>query len=164
MQIIQSIREKGAAITVAVIVLCLIGFILMDAKPGSGNGAISQSLGKVNGESIDLTEFNKRVGIAELQEQQRSGQRPSGVRANQLRDQIWNTLIAEKIFFAEAAKVGIDFTPAELSSVLLSSDPANPFMQQQGMQDASGKLDIAKAQEALRNIKKLTGEQKEQVK
>ena len=163
MQIIQSIREKGAAITVAVIVLCLIGFILMDAKPGSGNGVTSQSLGKVNGESIDLTEFNKRVGIAELQEQQRSGQRPSGVRANQLRDQIWNTLIAEKIFFAEAAKVGIDFTPAELSSILLSSDPANPFMQQQGMQDASGKLDIAKAQEALRNIKKLTGDQKDQV-
>lgn len=163
MQIIQSIREKGAAITVAVIVLCLVGFILMDAKPGSGNGPTSQTLGKVNGESIDLTEFNKRVGIAELQEQQRSGQRPSGVRANQLRDQIWNTLIAEKIFFAEAAKLGIDFTPAELSSILLSNDPANPFMQQQGMQDAMGKLDISKAQEALRNIKKLAGEQKEQV-
>ncbi len=163
MQIIQSIREKGAAITVAVIVLCLIGFILMDAKPGSGGNASSQSLGKVNGESIDLTAFNKRVNIAELQEQQRSGQRPSGVRANQLRDQIWNTLVAEKIFFEEAAKVGIDFTPTELSSILLSSDPSNPFMQQQGMQDASGKLDITKAQEALRNIKKLTGEQKEQV-
>lgn len=163
MQIIQSIREKGAAITVAVIVLCLIGFILMDAKPGSGNGPTSQTLGKVNGESIDLTEFNKRVGIAELQEQQRSGQRPTGVRANQLRDQIWNTLVAEKIFFAEAAKIGIEFTASELSSILLSNDPANPFMQQQGMQDATGKLDIAKAQEALRNIKKLTGEQKEQV-
>ena len=163
MQIIQSIREKGAAITVAVIVLCLVGFILMDAKPGNGQGSTSQSLGEVNGESIDLMEFNKRVGIAELQEQQRSGQRPSGVRANQLRDQIWNTLVAEKIFFAEAEKIGISFTPAELSSILLSSDPMNPFMQQQGMQDATGKLDIVKAQEALKNIKKLTGEQKDQV-
>jgi peptidyl-prolyl cis-trans isomerase D len=163
MQIIQSIREKGAAITVAVIVLCLVGFILMDAKPGNGQGSTSQSLGEVNGESIDLTEFNKRVGIAELQEQQQSGQRPSGVRANQLRDQIWNTLVAENIFFAEAEKIGITFSPAELSSILLSSDPNNPFMQQQGMQDVTGKLDIAKAQEALKNIKKLTGEQKEQV-
>ncbi|MEX0636242.1 MAG: peptidylprolyl isomerase [Ferruginibacter sp.] len=164
MQIIQTIREKGAAITVAVIVLCLVGFILMDAKPGSGNNSLSsQSLGKVNGESIDLSTFNKRVNIAELQEQQQSGQRPSGVRANQLRDQIWNTLVAEKIFFKEAAKLGIDFTPTELSSILLSSDPSNPFMQQQGMKDASGNIDIAKAQEALRNIKKLTGEQKDQV-
>ena len=34
MQIIQTIRDKGAAIVIVVIALSLIGFILMDAKPG----------------------------------------------------------------------------------------------------------------------------------
>ncbi len=34
MQIIQRIREKGAAIVIVVISLSLIGFILMDAKQG----------------------------------------------------------------------------------------------------------------------------------
>jgi preprotein translocase subunit SecG len=35
MQIIQSIRDKGAAIVIVVIALSLIGFILMDAQQGS---------------------------------------------------------------------------------------------------------------------------------
>ena len=166
MQIIQSIRDKGAAITVSVIVLCLIGFILMDAKPGNNSlfGSSASSVGKVNGEAIELGEFNKRINQAELQEQQRSGQRPTGVRSNQVRDQVWNQVIAERIFFAEADKLGIQFTATELSSILLSSEQNNPFMQQQGMADpATGQLDVTKAQEALRNIKKLKGEQKEAV-
>lgn len=166
MQIIQSIRDRGAAITVTVIVLCLIGFVLMDAKQGNNQlfGSLAQNVGKVNGEGITLAEFNKRVNEAELQEQQRSGQRPSGTRANQLREQVWNTLVAEKIFFAEAEKLDIEFTPKELSAILLSSDQNNPFMQQQGMVDpTTGQLDISKAQEALRNIKKMKGEQKEAV-
>lgn len=166
MQIIQSIRDKGAAITVGVIVLCLIGFVLMDAKQGNNRlfGSLSQHVGEVNGEAVPLSEFNKKMVQAEGQEEQRSGQRPNGVKINQLREQVWNQIVAEKIFFAEADKLSISFTPAELSSILLSSEPNNPFMQQQGMTDpATGKLDITKAQEALRNIKKFKGDQREAV-
>ena len=166
MQIIQSIRDKGAAITVGVIVLCLIGFVLMDAKQGNNRlfGSLSQHVGEVNGEAVPLSEFNKKMVQAEGQEEQRSGQRPNGVKINQLREQVWNQIVAEKIFFAEADKLSISFTPAELSSILLSSEPNNPFMQQQGMTDpATGRLDITKAQEALRNIKKFKGDQREAV-
>ena len=54
MQIIQNIRDKGAAIVIVVIALSLIGFILMDAKPGSNRSffgeSTSTSVGEVNGE------------------------------------------------------------------------------------------------------------------
>jgi peptidyl-prolyl cis-trans isomerase D len=166
MQIIQSIREKGAAITVAVIVLCLIGFVLMDAKQGNSRlfGSGSTNVGKVNGETIEMAEFNKKMTQAEAQEEQRTGQRPSGTRINQIREQVWNQLVAEKIFLKEADKLGITFTPKELSAVLLSNDQNNPFLQEQSLVDpATGRLDIAKAQEALRNIKKFKGEQKEAI-
>ena len=166
MQIIQSIRDKGAAITVSVIVLCLIGFVLMDAKQGNSRmfGSASTSLGKVNGEAILLSDFNKKMTQAESQEEQRSGQRPTGSKINQIRDQVWNQAVAEKIFYSEAEKLGISFTAKELSAILLSNDQVNPFLQEQGMIDpATGKLDINKAQEALRNIKKFKGEQKEAV-
>ena len=146
MQIIQNIRDRGAAITVTVIVLCLIGFILMDSKQGNNQlfGSNTQSIGKVNGETVEIGEFNKRMTQVELQEEQRTGQRPNGVKVNQLRDQVWNQIVAERIFYAEAEKLGINLTPAELSSILLSSDPSNPFMQQQGMSDpATGQLDVA---------------------
>jgi len=164
MQIIQSIRDKGAAIVIAVITLSLIGFILMDARQGSSNpfNSLSSNVGKVNGENIELGDFNKRVKLLEDQEEQRSGQRPGGVRTYQLREQLWNQMVAEKIFFAEAKKLGIEFTSKELSAILLSNEPNNPFLQERQMIDpATGKLDIAKAQEALSNIKKFKGEQRE---
>lgn len=165
MQIIQSIRDRGAAITVSVIVLCLIGFVLMDARQGNSRlfGSLSKNVGKVNGEGITLAEFNKRITIAETQQEQRTGQRPTGVQANQLREQVWNQMVAEKIFFAEADKLGITFTPAEFSAILLSNDPSNPLLQEQGLKDASGKLDVARAQEVLRNFKKMKADQKELV-
>jgi peptidyl-prolyl cis-trans isomerase D len=165
MQIIQSIRDKGAAIVIVVIALSLIGFIMMDAKQGTSNPfrSMSTKVGKVNGESIELSEFNKRVSETEDMEQQRTGQRPSGSRTYQIREQVWNQLVAERIFYKEAQKLGIDFTPKELSAVLLSSDQSNPFMQQ-GMADPqTGRLDMAKAQQALASIKKMKGTQREAV-
>lgn len=167
MQIIQSIRDKGSVIMVVLIVLCLIGFILMDSNKGSGGSMFSSdktSIGKIDGEKVEINYFNQRVTQLEEQEAQRSGQRPTGERTYQLRDQMWNQIVAEKIFLKEADKLGISFTAKELSAILLSNDQNNPFLQQQGMVDpATGQLDMAKAQEALSNIKKFKGEQRNQV-
>jgi len=166
MQIIQSIRDKGAAIVIAVIALSLIGFILMDAKQGGGKlfESLSNNVGEVNGDAIELSEFNKRVKEAEDMQEQRTGQRPSGSQTYQLRDQMWNQITAERLFFTEAKKVGIDFTAKELTYVLLSNDQSNPFLQEASLKDSiTGQLDIKKAQAALTNIKKLKGEQRDNV-
>ena len=164
MQIIQGIRDKGAAIVIAVIALSLIGFILMDAKQGANKlfSSSSSSIGKVNGSSIDQAEFNKRIKQLEDQQEQRSGQKPSVSETAELREQTWNTMVAEKVFFAEADKLGIEFTSKELSAILSSNDPENPLMQDKNMLDsATGKLDPAKVKQAFTNIKKMTSEQRE---
>jgi peptidyl-prolyl cis-trans isomerase D len=72
--------------------------------------------------------------------------------------------VAEKIFYAEAAKLGIEFTSKELDKVLKSDDPSNPLMQDKSMVDpATGKLDMTKVGQALTNIKKAKGEQWEMI-
>lgn len=166
MQIIQSIREKGAAIIIIVIALSLIGFILMDAKTGSsrlfGSGN-SSTVGKVNGHTIDLAEFNKRVGQEENKMAQQTGSQPGGVEVLRIRDQVWNQLVAENVFYAQSEKLGITLTSKELSSILMSSDPSNPLMQQRGMTGPDGKMDPSKAAEAINQIKKLKGEERENV-
>jgi len=160
MQIIQTIREKGAPITIAAIALALIAFILMDAKQDNGGVSASESIGKVNGKSIDQNEFNKKIQAVESQEEQQTGQKASNTRSAQIRDQVWNQLVAERVFYAEAAKLGIEFTSKELDKVLKSDDPSNPLMQDRSMVDpATGKLDMAKVGQALANIKKAKGEQ-----
>jgi peptidyl-prolyl cis-trans isomerase D len=166
MQIIQSIRDKGAAIVIAVIALSLIGFILMDAKQGSNQLFSSQSnnVGEINGQSISLADFNKKVKTAEDNQAQQSGQRPSGAQTYQIREQVWNQMIAENIFFSEAQKLGIEFTPKELSSILMSNDQSNPLLQEASLKDSiTGRLDFNKVKDALNNIKKLKGEQKDAI-
>ena len=164
MQIIQTIREKGAPITIAAIALALIAFILMDAKQDKGGRSGSESIGKVNGSSIDQNEFSKKTQNVESQEEQQTGQKPSNSRLAQIRDQVWNQIVAEKVFYAEAAKLGIEFTGKELDKILKSDDPSNPLMQDKSMVDpATGKLDQAKLSQALTNIKKAKGEQWEMI-
>ena len=165
MQIIQGIRDKGAAIVIIVIALSLIGFILMDAQQGGSRlfAGMSNNVGSVDGEKISVGEFTSQVSQIEDQQEQRNGQRPSGAQIYQVRDQAWNLLVAEKIFYREAEKLGIKFTGKELSALLLSNDPSNPFLQQGLADQATGKLDLAKAQEALANIKKFTGERRNAV-
>ena len=165
MQIIQGIRDKGAAIVIAVISLSLIGFILMDAKQGGNNlKAGSGSIGKVNGSDIDQAEFTKKIQQVESQEEQQSGQKPSTTKIAQIRDQVWNQVVAEKVFYTEAAKLGIEFTSKELDNILKSDDQSNPLMQDRSMVDpATGKLDMSKVGPALANIKKAKGEQWEAI-
>ena len=80
MQIIQNIREKGAAIVIGVIALSLIGFILMDAKPGANGGIFGgnngSKVGEINGEAIEINDFNTRVTRAEEQYGGRAGGAP----------------------------------------------------------------------------------------
>lgn len=161
MQIIQGIRDKGAAIVIVVISLSLIGFILMDAKQGGNNySAGSGSIGKINGKSIEQNEFSKKITALEVQEEQQSGSKPTSTRSSQIREQVWNQIVAETVFYAEAAKLGIEFTSKELDNILKSDDPSNPLMQDKSMIDpATGKLDRTKLTQALTNIKKMKGEQ-----
>lgn len=164
MQIIQSIREKGAAITITVIALALIAFILMDARSGSNNMSASRStsIGKVNGSSIELDEFTKRVSQQELQQKQQYQQELTQSQINDIRTQVWNQMVDEKVFYAEADKLGIDFTSKELTAVLSSNDQNNPVLREI-TDEKTGQIDQSKLSQVLSTIKKAKGEQKDMI-
>jgi peptidyl-prolyl cis-trans isomerase D len=166
MQVIQTLRDKGAAIIIGVIALSLIGFLLMDAKQGSSGffKSLSNDIGKVNGESVEKAEYDSRYltafDIAQEQAAQ-SGRAPS---SSEVREQVWNQITAEKIFYGEAKKLGIEFTPSEFSALLHSNDPANPFLRDPSMLDsATNKLDPAKVNQAIINIRKAKDKQLETI-
>jgi len=154
MQVIQTIRDKGAAVVIAVIALSLIGFLLMDAKSGSKGGggflnSLSTNVGKVDGEAIEKSYFDKKYNTAYEMAKEQSQQTGRAPEPAQVRDQVWNQIVAETIFYKEADKLGIDFTSKELSAFLASNDPANPFLQDKNMVDpVTNKLDPAKVNTA----------------
>ncbi len=166
MQIIQNIRDKGAAVVITVIALSLIGFLLMDAKQGSNKlfSSSNTDFGSVNGSTINKDEFTKKVKASEAQQEQQQQRKLSAAESAQVRDQVWNQMIAEKVFYAEANKLGINFTSKELTAVLSANTPDNPLLQDKSMIDpATGMVDQSKLKEALSTIKKSKGEQRDQI-
>ncbi len=165
MQIIQGIKDRGGIVMAILIAIALISFILMDSNSSPSRGRTGDdSIGKINGNSIDLLEFNKRVKIAETKQAgQRGGQPLSSAESNQIREQVWNQIIAENVFFKEADKLGITLTAKQLSEILKSNDPSNPLAQERSLQGPDGKLDPQKVTEALNNIKKATGDQRDNI-
>ena len=162
MQIIQNIREKGAAIVIGVIALSLIGFILMDAKPGSRGGIFSGNpstvIGNVNGEPIENSEFAAKVKQAEEQ----YGGRVSGTQVYEIRKSVWEQLVAEKVLVKEFDKLGLAFSPKEMSSIMFSADA--PYALKQAFSDkTTGQYDIAKVQQWWLQAKKSKGEQRDAI-
>ena len=161
MQIIQNIREKGAAIVIGVIALSLIGFIMMDAKQGSNRlfSSNNTSVGKINGETIDNNEYSEKV---KLFEDRQFGGHASGAQIYQARQAAWDYMVSQKLTSDEFDKLGITFTPKELSSIMFSEDA--PADLKQAFSDKSGKYDIQKAQQWWsQQAKKSKGENRDMI-
>lgn len=144
MSIIQTIRDKGAAIVIGVIALSLIGFLLMDANPGGGGvfgGGQSKTIGVVNDEDIEIDEFNAKVKDAEAQYPNTSG----GIR-QQIMQGVWDQMVAERIVAGEFDKLGLAFTPREMSATMFSED-APQQLKQAFTDPQTGQYDIVKAQQ-----------------
>jgi len=159
MQIIQNIREKGTSIVIVVIALSLIGFILMDAKSGGKTSLFGSSsttnVGEVNGEPIEYKDFTDKVKQTEDQ----YGGRVSGNQVYEVRQSVWDQLVAEKVIIREFKKLGLSFSPKEMSAIMFSSDA--PYTLKQAFTDKqTGQYDINKVQEWWKTAKKSKDEQR----
>lgn len=153
MSIIQQIREKYAAVSIAVIALSLIGFILTDYFAGRGGSGNSQptSIGTVNGKDIDVTSFSERLSEME------NGYRSQGMDVNeemrqQLNEMLWNNEVEEIILTNEYEKLGLVFSPVDMEDALYGNNPPPALAQQ--FKDANGNYDAAAARQFIGSLKK----------
>lgn len=153
MSIIQQIREKYAAVSIAVIALSLIGFILTDYFAGRGSGAGSQptSLGTVNGKDIDVNVFSDRLTEME------NGYRAQGMDVNdemrqQLIEMLWSNEVEETILTAEYEKLGLTFSSTDMNEALYGSNPP-PALAQQFRDQQTGAYDVNAARQFINSLK-----------
>ena len=157
MSIIQTIREKGAVIVIALIAISLIAFILMDSM-SSGRRSIfgnsnTSTLGVVNGEKIDLNTFNDKV--KEVQQQYPDA---GSSQNNQIMESVWNQMVAERVVDDQFQKLGITFTPDEMSSIMFSND-APQALKQAFTDKQTGQYDIEQAKQWWAQTKKNKNEE-----
>lgn len=160
MQIIQKIRDKGAAIIIVIIALSLIGFILMDANLGlsRSEGGDRSTIGEVNGKKITTLEFDAKV----KQMESYYGGRATGAQANYIRQGAWEDIVLEKASETEYEKLGITFSPKELNSIVFSKEDAPPALKQAFTDKETGQYDLSKVQQWWSEVKKTkAGEMRE---
>ena len=158
MSIIQTIREKGAVIVIALIAISLISFILMDSMSSRRGGSLfgnsnTTSVGIVNGEKININNFNDRVKEVE-QQYPNAGASQN----NQIMESVWNQMVAEKVVEDQFQKLGITFTPDEMSAIMFSDD-APQQLKQAFTNKETGQYDIDQAKQWWAQTKKNQDEQ-----
>lgn len=160
MQIIQQIRDKGAAIIIVIIALSLIGFILMDANLGLSRSEAGDraNIGEVNGKKISTAAFESKVKQIESY----YGGRATGAQANYIRQGAWEDMVLEKASETEYEKLGITFSPKELTAIIFSKEDAPQPLKQAFTDKESGEYDLSKVQQWWTEAKKTkNGEMRE---
>lgn len=154
MSIIQQIRERYAAVSIAVIALSLVGFILMDALSSrssffSGN---KTTLGSVNGQELEAAGFNTRVQEMEDNYKQQ-GMEVNEEMRQQIIDMLWNNQIDEALLNVEYKKLGITFSGADLNEALYGANPPQALAQQ-FKDEKTGAYDANAARQFINSLKK----------
>lgn len=154
MSIIQSIREKYAAIGIAVIAISLIAFILMDALSSRSNlfGDQSSEVGSINGKSIDRNEFDFKV--KSLEENYRGrGMDINDQMRQQLLESIWNNEIDQILLNGEYENLGLVFTNLDKEEGIFGENAPNEF--KESFKDPkTGLYDPEAARQQLKKILK----------
>lgn len=149
MSVIQTIRDKGGWIMITLIALALIAFVLQDrglAGRGGGIFGNTSTLGKVNGVTIDKTEFDNELAFTEKMYGQQAGTR------EQLIGGVWSQEVDKIINQQEYEKLGLTVGDKELSDVLF--DPNMSPLKREFTDPKTGEFKVADAKSAFANIKK----------
>ncbi|MFZ9386414.1 MAG: peptidylprolyl isomerase [Chitinophagaceae bacterium] len=162
MSIIQSIREKGAKVTVVIIAIALVGFILTDyfqSQGRSAGGGPSNTVGRVNGKGINFETFNRQVD--QTQENMKQQGYPAGPSTTQTAiDNTWEQEVGRILMEEEFERLGINVGKKELGDILYGPNaPAD--LKSQFTDEKTGQYNPVQAKQQIDQIlKKGTPEQK----
>lgn len=142
MATLEKIRSKSVLLLI-IIAVALLAFILGDFfTSGRTLFGTGTTIAKVDGEKIDVQDFQRRLEEANQQAQQSGRKVDSAV----LQQQVLQTMIAETLFKEEMKKLGITVTDQELTDIMLgeNSQMFNQMIQQQtGIESGAVLYDMA---------------------
>jgi peptidyl-prolyl cis-trans isomerase D len=135
MQIIQTIRDKGAVYIVIILSIALVVFLIQMATDGSMGGSMSNTVGSVNGKEITLDDIEKKKEVFEELLSQQLGQNP--LISTVSRDLAWYELLKENTLTDAQSNMGISTSEKEVSFICSIDDINNPFYNAPGFKDST---------------------------
>ena len=134
MAAIGKIREQSTLLLI-VIGGAMVAFVLGDIFSNSGGSQQGdQYVGEVFGEEINLVEYEKRVE-AEKQSMASIGQSAPSSQDVQIRNQVWNDMVQEKVMYTEINKIGLRLGQDEFDDIRFGENVSEDFLANQNFQD-----------------------------
>ncbi len=160
MAAIGKIRSWGPVL-VSVIGLALFAFIaeeMFRSCEASKNNE-RQQVGEVLGERINVQDFQALVDEYQQVIKMTQGRdNLSEDELNQVKDQVWNTFVSNKIVEDEAEKLGLTVTDEEMQNIL--REGTNPMLAQTPfVNQQTGRFDVTQLQKFLNDYKSNTNAQ-----
>ena len=160
MAAIGKIRSWGPVL-VTVIGLALFAFIAeeMFRSCETSKNNERQQVGEVLGEKINVQDFQSLVDeYQEVIKMTQGRDNLSEEELNQVKDQVWNTYVSNKIIENEAEKLGLTVTDEELQNIL--REGTNPMLSQTPFVNSqTGRFDVTQLQKFLNDYKANTNPQ-----
>lgn len=145
MAIIQTIRDKYAKVAGGVIVLALVGFVLMDFGKSGFSGDTTAA--KINGSKIDINDYFNKINSTTNQIVAQNPQANiSDEQKEQIKDQVWNDMVADVLMEDVYDGLGIEVSENEVKDMFVGPIPSQ-LVQQYFVNPQTGQFDPAVAGE-----------------
>ncbi|MDR0790387.1 MAG: SurA N-terminal domain-containing protein [Bacteroidales bacterium] len=156
MAIIGSIRKKSG-LAVAVVAIAIVAFILGDLSK-KGQRAPNE-IAKVNDRDITFGEFNFNVEQAEnnMKQQYQTGSL-TNEQSFQVKQQVFNQLLQEKLLESQCEKLGLMVGEEEMND-LFFGDFIHPMVRQQITDPKTGQMNVQALKQQVAQFDKLPQEQ-----
>ena len=125
MAAIGKIREQSTLLLI-IIGGAMVAFVLGDLFSNRGSVTEDQYVGEVFGQEINMVDYEKRVE-GQKQSLASIGQPVSTSQDQQIRNQVWNNMVQEKIMYTEMNKLGIRLGQDEFDDIRFGENIRDDF-------------------------------------
>ncbi len=147
MGMMAKIRGLAPAFIITVGALFVLFMVISDSNVLEALGGRTNSVGSVNGEDISYQEFVNAVDQQRENQKKQTGKDVDEQGMEQIRDQVWDALITQKLLAEQIDKFGVSVSDEEIKEVILGENP--PEFLKQNFIDSTGNFNRQVYEQAL---------------
>lgn len=149
MGMMAKMRNLAPVFIITVGALFVLFMVISDSNVLEALGGRTNDVGSVNGIDISYQEFQLAIERQRESQKQQTGNDIPEEQFDQFRDQVWETLVTEKLIEQEVQRLGITVSNQEIKDIILGDEP--PAFLKQNFIDSLGRFNREMYEEAIFN-------------
>lgn len=147
MAMMAKMRSLAPAFIITVGALFVLFMVISDSNVLEALGGKTNYVGSINGVEISYQEFQGSVERQRETQKQQTGNDIAEEQLDQFRDQVWESLVTQKLIEQEVQRLGITVSDQEVKDIILGEDP--PAFLKQNFIDSLGRFNREMYEQAI---------------